>query len=91
MTTTQSSTATTTPIRHVGRAALSTSYDFTDLDTSTKIYLLTLQSAIGPVIKQWWDSLTSYQRLGLSERGLSLKISASFNPALDPAGNPVKE
>jgi hypothetical protein len=76
--TTSKSTATTIRIRHGGRTALSISYDFTDLVTSTMPAQALFQSLIDPVIRQWWDSLTHSQRSALGERGLSLRISAHY-------------
>lgn len=77
MTTTQSSTVTTTQIRHEGSTALSTSFDCTSTDPSTRTYLPKLQLLIGQAIDQWWNTLSRSQRSVLVGRKLSLKTSAS--------------
>ncbi len=68
---------TTIQIRRGARTALSISYDCTSLGiempASSKLQSLTDQA-----IRQWWDSLTPSQRSALSERGVSLRISAHY-------------
>lgn len=78
MTTTPSSTLTTIQIRRGANTALSISYDYTALESSTLPFQRQLQSQIDQAIRQWWDSLTNFQKSGPLGLGLSLKISASF-------------
>lgn len=90
MTTIQRSTSTTTPVRRAASTPPLTSYDFTGLDSSTRMYLPKLQSSIAQVIEQWWRGLTNSQRSVLNERALSLKISGSCSLQLVPPGQSVK-
>lgn len=78
MTTTRSCTVITTQIRQGARTALGISYDSIDSATLTLGCPQALRSSIDQAIRQWWDGLTKFQRSALSERGLNLKISASF-------------
>lgn len=88
MTKIQSSTLTTTQIRHEGSIALSTSFDCTGTDTLTKTFMPKLQSLIDPAIAQWWNSLSRAQRSAVGAQKLSLKISAS---CLHQSQRPVPE
>ena len=69
---------TTIQIRQGAKTALTMSYDFTATGTSMLPAPQKLQSLIDPVVKQWWDGLTRSQRSVVSERGLSLRISAHY-------------
>ena len=71
------STPTTIQIRQGASIPLSISFDFINSDTLTKD-MSRLQSLIVPVIRQWWDSLTKFQRSKLAERPMSLSISARY-------------
>ncbi len=77
MTTTRQSPVTTIQIRRGVRTALSISYDYTSLE-ATIPDSRKLQSLIDQATKQWWDSLTHFQRFGPNARPLSLKISVSY-------------
>lgn len=78
MTTTRRFTVTTTLIRRGDKTALSTSYDFTVSDILTPALLQKLLSPTDQAIKQWWDSLTTFQKSALGASELNFKISANF-------------
>lgn len=77
MTTTHPLLVTTTQIRRGAHTALSISYDYTSLGIEI-LQAAKLQSLSDQAIKQWWDSLNPSQRSALSERGVSLRISARY-------------
>lgn len=53
------------------------SYDYTDLGSLMPALQQKLQSLTDPVIEQWWNGLTVFQRSVLPDLKLSLSISVS--------------
>ena len=78
MTMTQKSIPTTIVTGRGAKATASTLFDFGSLENSTRVLLPKLQLLISQAITQWSDGLSSFQKSGPLDRGLSLKISASY-------------